>query len=241
LRTAKQRSDDFTEDMKINLTEMSLIAPNGPRSSHWELACKQLNAGERQQLEAAYVERLKPVYEQLGGDIEHPEAACVDFRLFVVVLIGLAKFQDKPKLTTMVGEKPEQEQARRRLTMAIRVLCPNDGKDEAQGKGKKKKVPNGRRLTEDELFIVILAMHLIFIENSHKLHELVRKKVDIMLSNAAADSEYGCQVLFHTRKSRTRSTGVRKGRGDVARLYVKGEKSKQKLAETILFQGSNTA
>ena len=55
--------------------------------------------------------------------------------------------------------------------MAIRVLCPNDGKDEAaagglwetewaqdlpfpaleaQGKGKKKKVPNGRRLTEDE-------------------------------------------------------------------------------------------
>lgn len=190
LRTAKQRSDDFTEDMKINLTEMSLIAPNGPRSSHWELACKQLNAGERQQLEAAYVERLKPVYEQLGGDIEHPEAACVDFRLFVVVLIGLAKFQDKPKLTTMVGEKPEQEQARRRLTMAIRVLCPNDGKDEAQGKGKKKKVPNGRRLTEDELFIVILAMHLIFIENSHKLHELVRKKVDIMLSNAAADSDY---------------------------------------------------
>ena len=69
---------------------------------------------------------------------------------------------------------PKPSQARRRLTMAIRVLCPNDGKDEAgglwakdtegrglsclampaaleaQGKGKKKKVPNGRRLTEDE-------------------------------------------------------------------------------------------
>ena len=74
--------------------------------------------------------------------------------------------------------------------MAIRVLCPNDGKDEAgglwakdtegrglsclampaaleaQGKGKKKKVPNGRRLTEDEVDVLCEMVQLVIFQGS---------------------------------------------------------------------------
>lgn len=159
LRREKQRSEDFTQDMKVNLEEMAFCCPNRIRPEH-----------------------LKPVYKQLGGDVEACEVACVDFRIFVLVLIGLAKFDKGPKIPKMFGEHDTQKQARKRLTVAIKVLC-----DDVAGA---QDIHDDRMLTQDELFCLVLAMHLLFIENSHKLHELVRQKVKIMLDNAAADDEY---------------------------------------------------
>jgi len=192
-------SENFMQDIQINLVELSIIAPHGIRSKHWALLCEQRAPDERKILEAEYVERLKPVYQQLGGDVEHPEKAGVDYRLFLVVLIGLAELK-VGKEDKMIGERDQQEQARKRLIVAIKILCPHDEETEgpeaveaAKGKkkkGKKRQELPGRPLEQDELFILILGMHLIFIENSFKLHEIVKKKVDILLENAQEDTEF---------------------------------------------------
>ncbi|CAJ1384707.1 unnamed protein product [Effrenium voratum] len=110
---------------------------------------------------------LKAVYQQLGGDVSNPGQPGADFRIFLLVLIGLARFGKTPAIMKIAGEDEPQRQARKRLTMAIRVLCDRDDRD----------------LTQEELSLLILSLHLAAIDNSAKLQELVAKKVQILVSN----------------------------------------------------------
>ncbi|CAJ1340262.1 unnamed protein product, partial [Effrenium voratum] len=110
---------------------------------------------------------LKAVYQQLGGDVSNPGQPGADFRIFLLVLIGLARFGKTLAIMKIAGEDEPQRQARKRLTMAIRVLCDRDDRD----------------LTQEELSLLILSLHLAAIDNSAKLQELVAKKVQILVSN----------------------------------------------------------
>ena len=102
-----------------------------------------------------------------AGDVSNPGQPGADFRIFLLVLIGLARFGKTPAIMKIAGEDEPQRQARKRLTMAIRVLCDRDDRD----------------LTQEELSLLILSLHLAAIDNSAKLQELVAKKVQILVSN----------------------------------------------------------
>ncbi|CAJ1384706.1 unnamed protein product [Effrenium voratum] len=104
---------------------------------------------------AIFLARQSVTNGQTGGD----------FRILVLVLIGLARF----------GKTPAIGRARKRLRMAIGVL---------RGQGK------DGRLTQEELSLLVLGLHLAVIDNSAKLQELVAKKVQILVSNRHTDPDF---------------------------------------------------
>ena len=84
-----------------------------------------------------------------------------DFRILVLVLIGLARFGKTPAIGRGRAAKAGAE-------------APQDG----------------HRGTQEELSLLVLGLHLAAIDNSAKLQELVAKKVQILVSNRHTDPDF---------------------------------------------------